>query len=696
MATNSNYVWNKLKNGLEESKDDIISNVLQQQEANNVHSAVASATGAIDKEAGLANAIDATFNSGSGSNNSIKGAPDDLVSTANSKFSQSDSVTATDSERSGALNNLSNLASKESILSSGVIKGLEKEFKVPNEVTQADAYLTQQLEKIQSGKTSYTDQVKEMMNKIMNREDFTYDVNTDPLFQQALSSAMNSGKQAMQDTIGQASALTGGYGSTYATTAGNQAYNSYIEDAYDNLPQYYQMALDAYNAEGEEMYQQFSMLNTLDEQEYNRNITAYDATFDYRNKIYDEAYTQFRDYKSDLVSIGNLQLNEYGQRVNAASSYYNAIADYSDSLYSREYNSWLDSVNQATEMIKLYNNDYWKQTEFDESVRQYEKTYEQTDRHHSENLAFDYANLDESKRQHDENLAFDYANLDESKRQHDENLAFDYANLDESKRQHDENLEFDYANLKQTDEHHDENLAFDYANLDESKRQHDENVALDRDKLKQEDEHHDEDLAHDDKWNQKNLDFAYDELEQQAEQNQLDRDAKVSSGGSGGSADWGDGLNLSTAETEAMSEAYWAKGGGEDGVWAATLQAGMYGADITNPNVQEVIEEVVTNSKPPETSKTTSGVISGFNGKKNDNFKITYDGKSYNVENHGVVGDKSLKEKLGKLNVSNNSAFVYDGSLYVKYDNNYYVVGATNVLWSETDGYRNALSALSQ
>ena len=40
--------------------------------------------------------------------------------------------------------------------------------------------------------------------------------------------------------------MTGGYGSTYATTAGNQAYNAFIEDAYDNLPQYYQMAMEAY------------------------------------------------------------------------------------------------------------------------------------------------------------------------------------------------------------------------------------------------------------------------------------------------------------------------------------------------------------------------------------------------------------------------------------------------------------------
>ena len=380
MATKYKYSDNFIMNQMYEAAEATKANIpgyVQQQEANKVHNAVASATGAVDKEAALAKAIDATNNSSSGSNNSIKGAPSDLVSTANSKFSQSDGVTAADSERNKALGSLSSLTSKENILSAGVIKGLEKQFEMPSEVTQADAYLAQQLEKIQSGKTSYSDQVKEMMNKIMNREDFTYDVNTDPLFQQALSSAMNSGKQAMQDTIGQASALTGGYGSTYATTAGNQAYNSYIEDAYDNLPQYYQMALDAYNAEGEEMYQQFGMLSTLDDKEYNRNITAYDTTFQYRNQKYNEAYTQFRDNKSDLLALGNLQLNEYGQRVNAASSYYNATADYADTLYSREYNSWLDSVNNAMEMIKMYNTDYWEDTKLD-----FQATQNQLDREH--------------------------------------------------------------------------------------------------------------------------------------------------------------------------------------------------------------------------------------------------------------------------------------------------------------------------
>ena len=81
------------------------------------------------------------------------------------------------------------------------------------------------------------------MGQIQNRDKFSYDVDNDVLFQQYLASSMASGKTAMQDTMGQASALTGGYGSTYATSAANQQYNAYIQDAYNNLPEYYQMAM---------------------------------------------------------------------------------------------------------------------------------------------------------------------------------------------------------------------------------------------------------------------------------------------------------------------------------------------------------------------------------------------------------------------------------------------------------------------
>ncbi len=350
----------------------------------------------------------------------ILGVDDDTYNDSfNNKFSQSiDSVAATDKAKKN-LSNLESLVGGQ-IISDDVMSALGSQFVVPEAVTEADAYLSQQLEKIQSGKTTYSDQVRDMMDKIMNRDKFSYDVDNDQLFQQALASAMNSGKQAMQDTIGQASALTGGYGSTYATTAANQTYNAFIEDAYDNLPQYYQMAMEAYQMEGDEMYRQFGMLSELDDKEFNRNVTAYDATYQHRNQMYNEAYTQFRDNKNDAFNMANLQLNEHGQRVSDATNLYNATSDYADKMYEREYNSWLDSVNMAMKKAEFLNSDAWANKNFDESVRQYEKNYSQTEDHFTRNQEFqdewNQKNFDEGVRQYNTSLA-------EQKRQFDATMA---------------------------------------------------------------------------------------------------------------------------------------------------------------------------------------------------------------------------------------------------------------------------------
>ena len=301
-------------------------------------------------------------------------------------FKQGDSANW-DSKTNNAFDNLNKVTS-EPIISDSALKGMNAQFQTPSAVVQADALLSQQLQQIQSGKTSYSDDVRNMMDKIMNREKFSYDVDKDPLFQQALASAMNSGKTAMQDTIGQASALTGGYGSSYATSAGNQAYNSFIEDAYANLPQYYQMALEAYQMEGDEMYRQYGMFSEQDDKEYNRNLQAYDATYQHRNRMYDEAYGQFRDNKSDSFAMANLQLNEHGQRVNDAFNLYNATSDQADKMYEREYTTWADKINMLYKDMEMLNTDWWNQTNFDEGVRQYEKNFDENVRQFNENQAF--------------------------------------------------------------------------------------------------------------------------------------------------------------------------------------------------------------------------------------------------------------------------------------------------------------------
>ena len=305
-----------------------------------------------------------------------EGVSGDVYNKMNSSFSASDNVNNAFGKSEDAMSNYQNIIGQEDIISKDVKDRINSEFILPDSVKEADSYLATELAKIQSGRTSYTDQIKDMMSQIQNREKFSYDVDTDPLFQQALASAMNSGKTAMQDTIGQASALTGGYGSTYATTAGNQAYNAFIEDAYDNLPQYYQMAMDAYQMEGDEMYRQLGMLNDADATEYSRMVTGYNATFDYRNQMYNESYGQYRDDKSDAFAEADLQLNEYGQRVSDAYNFYNMTSDYANNLYDREYNSWRDTINQYMQIGQMQNSDWQQQTNRDFEATESQKNRE--------------------------------------------------------------------------------------------------------------------------------------------------------------------------------------------------------------------------------------------------------------------------------------------------------------------------------
>ena len=73
----------------------------------------------------------------------------------------------------------------------------------------------------------YSARIDEMLNKILNRDAFSYDATTDPLYQQYSQQYQLEGQRAMKDTLGQVSARTGGMASSYATTAAQQANQYY-------------------------------------------------------------------------------------------------------------------------------------------------------------------------------------------------------------------------------------------------------------------------------------------------------------------------------------------------------------------------------------------------------------------------------------------------------------------------------------
>ena len=122
--------------------------------------------------------------------------------------------------------------------------------------------------------TTYTsawkDELEGTVRKLLNRESFSYDLNADALYRQYKDSYLRQGRQAMEDTLGKAATLTGGYGNSYAQTAGQQTYNSYVQQLNDKIPQLHAQALDRYNAEGTRLQNQAALLAQREGTDYDR------------------------------------------------------------------------------------------------------------------------------------------------------------------------------------------------------------------------------------------------------------------------------------------------------------------------------------------------------------------------------------------------------------------------------------------
>lgn len=118
--------------------------------------------------------------------------------------------------------------------------------------------------------SGYAPQIKQLYDQVMNRGEFAYDVNKDPLYQQLRSQHINNGRLAMEDTIAQATGLSGGYGNTFAQAAGQQQYNQHMQQLTGYIPQLRAQAQQEWAAEGDALQNQLAMAQQMDAAEYDR------------------------------------------------------------------------------------------------------------------------------------------------------------------------------------------------------------------------------------------------------------------------------------------------------------------------------------------------------------------------------------------------------------------------------------------
>ena len=184
--------------------------------------------------------------------------------------------------------------------------------------------------------SQYAPQITQLYDKMMNRGQFKYDMNADPLYQQYKNSYMNAGKQAMQDTIGNMSALTGGYGNSYAGAAGQQQYQQYLQGLHDVIPTLQQQDYDRYQQEGKDLQNLLAITQGLDETAYGRH----------------------RD------TVGDWQAD----RGFAQGAY--------ESAYDREYQDYLNQLNYWQQQGQMENQDYWTGKEYDLTKEQADRNWQ--------------------------------------------------------------------------------------------------------------------------------------------------------------------------------------------------------------------------------------------------------------------------------------------------------------------------------
>ena len=149
--------------------------------------------------------------------------------------------------------------------------------------------------------SKYQGQIDEVRKNITDRKPFTFNVNEDALYQQYKDRYTQMGKQAMRDTVGQAAALTGGYGNTYAQNVGQQAYGQYMQGLTDKIPELYQLALDKYDRDAAAEKEKYSLLTDADNTDYSRWGDQMAQWNTDRNYLSDRADTEL----SQAMSISN-------------------------------------------------------------------------------------------------------------------------------------------------------------------------------------------------------------------------------------------------------------------------------------------------------------------------------------------------------------------------------------------------------
>lgn len=211
---------------------------------------------------------------------------------------------------------------------------LERGYQPSEDVAAARAYrdsvAAMQPEDYTSG---FEARLQELYDQIAGREAFSYDPEEDEMYKRYARLYAAQGAAAMEDTMGQAAALTGGYGSSYAQAVGQQAYDRYLGELASLVPELRQAALAEYTQEGKALTDRYGLLRQQESAAYDRwqdTVAQWQKALAQAQSEYDDTAAQdAKSYQTMLkhyqdkaeqerkLSAGGAKLEESGYTADA-------------------------------------------------------------------------------------------------------------------------------------------------------------------------------------------------------------------------------------------------------------------------------------------------------------------------------------------------------------------------------------------
>ena len=152
--------------------------------------------------------------------------------------------------------------------------------------------------------SSYDGVISRLYDEIVSRPAFQYDPLGDPLYRSYRTQMITEGSRAMRDTAGEAAALTGGYGSTYAQSLGQQQYGQYLERLGQVMPELYEAAYKRYRDEGEDLWTALNTARGLADSEVGRKQERFHMAADLEKQRYERGEKQYQKLVSLISQSG--------------------------------------------------------------------------------------------------------------------------------------------------------------------------------------------------------------------------------------------------------------------------------------------------------------------------------------------------------------------------------------------------------